>query len=47
VVAAVHYFATPDDHSRLLDYLGEQSVVTLHPWPVVEAPPLVLTRRDD
>jgi hypothetical protein len=46
VVAAVHYFATPDDHSSLLDYLGEPSVVTLHPWPVVEAPPLVLTRRD-
>jgi hypothetical protein len=35
VVAAVHFFATPDDETALLDYLGEPDVVTLHPWPVV------------
>jgi hypothetical protein len=46
MVAGVHYFATSGDHWRLLDYLGEPSVVTLHPWPVVGPRALVLARGD-
>jgi hypothetical protein len=39
MVAAVHYFATPDDHAELLDYLGEPVKASLHPWPLVDSPP--------
>jgi hypothetical protein len=44
VVAAVHYFATVSDQMKLLDYLGEPVDVSLHPWPVVGSPPMVLSR---
>ena len=44
MVTAVHYFATRADQSELLDYLGEPSRVSLHPWPVVDSPPIALTR---
>ena len=44
MVAAVHYFATPGDQGDLLDYLGEPDQVTLHPWPVVHTPAVVLGR---
>jgi hypothetical protein len=46
MVAAVHYFATEDDQEALLDYLGEPTSVTLHPWPVVRSPLGVLLRSD-
>jgi hypothetical protein len=44
VVAAVHYLATPEDHHALLDYLGEPGQVTLHPWPIIHQPVVVLSR---
>jgi hypothetical protein len=44
VVAAVHYFATPEDHYALLDYLGEPDRVSLHPWPIIHTPAVVLSR---
>lgn len=46
MVAAVHYFATAEDHVELLDYIGEPHDVSLHPWPVV-ASPLVALARDE
>jgi len=46
VVAAVHYYATAVDHAALLDYLGEPNKVILHPWPVIDSPPRVLTRTE-
>ena len=46
MTAAVHYFATKDDQEALLDYLGEPTAVTLHPWPVVQSPLGVLLRSD-
>lgn len=46
MVAAVHYFATPEDQATLLDYLGEPGKVTLHPWPLVRVPLDVLTRDE-
>ena len=45
MVAAVHYYATTDDHHDLLDFLGEPGAVSLHPWPVVATPAVVLTRH--
>lgn len=44
MVAAVHYFATLSDQTDLLDYLGEPVDVSLHPWPVVASPPVILSR---
>lgn len=44
MVAAVHYFATPHDHASLLDFLGQPASVALCPWPVVQEPPVVLSR---
>jgi hypothetical protein len=44
MVAAVHYFATEDDQEALLDYLGEPTAVTPHPWPLVRSPLDVLLR---
>ena len=44
VVTAVHFYATADDQERLLDYLGEPAEVTLHPWPLLASPPVVLSR---
>jgi len=46
VVAAVHFYATPADQLQLLDYLGEPDDVSLHPWPLVQSPPLFLSRSD-
>jgi hypothetical protein len=46
VVAAVYYFASLNDQSDLLDYLGEPDQVVLHPWPVVDSQPVVLARGD-
>lgn len=46
MVAAVHYFATEYDQEALLDYLGEPTSVTLHPWPIVQSPLDVLLRSD-
>lgn len=46
MVAAVHYFATEHDQKALLEYLGEPTSVTLHPWPVVGSPLVVLPRSD-
>jgi hypothetical protein len=44
MVAAAHYFATENDQEALLDYLGEPTAVTLHPWPLVRSPLDVLLR---
>jgi hypothetical protein len=46
VVAAVHFYATPTDQLRLLDYLGEPDEVTLQPWPLFQSPAVTLTRPD-
>lgn len=46
MVAAVHYYATAEDHAALLDYLGEPYTVMLHPWPVVDSPARALTRAE-
>ena len=46
MVAAVYYFATPDDQADLLDYLGEPDRVTLHPWPIIASPPVALSRAE-
>ncbi|GAA1475648.1 hypothetical protein GCM10009623_00940 [Nocardioides aestuarii] len=46
MVSAVHFYATANDHEQLLDYLGEPAEVTLHPWPVVASPPIVLSREE-
>lgn len=42
----MHYFASVSDQAELLDYLGEPEVVTLHPWPIVDSPLAVLTRKE-
>ena len=44
MVAAVHYFATELDQQALLDFIGEPASATLHPWPVVQEPVVVLGR---
>lgn len=44
MVAAVYYYATPDDHAKLLDYIDEPVKASLHPWPFVDSPPTLLTR---
>ncbi len=38
MVAAVFYFATPQDHEKLLNYLGEPAKVTMHPGALVRTP---------
>jgi hypothetical protein len=40
VAGAVDFFATPEDETALLGYLGEPEATTLHPWPIS---PLSLT----
>jgi hypothetical protein len=44
MVAAAFYFAAPEDHAGLLDYMGEPDKATLHPWPVVRTPLEILSR---
>ena len=44
MVAAVYYYATPDDHAKLLDHIGEPVKASVHPWPLVDCPPTLLTR---
>ncbi|VDR37943.1 Uncharacterised protein [Tsukamurella paurometabola] len=46
MVTAIRYYATEEDHARMLDRLGEPEDVTLHPWPVVATPPLRLSRAE-
>jgi hypothetical protein len=46
MVAAVRYFATEGDQEALLDYVGEPTSATLHPWPGVHSPLVVLPRSD-
>jgi hypothetical protein len=40
VVAAVHFYADSDDVSELMEYLGQGGEVSLHPWPLVQNPPI-------
>ena len=44
MVAAVYYFAAELDQVALLDFIGEPNSASLHPWPVVEEPVVVLAR---
>jgi hypothetical protein len=44
MVAAAHFYATEDDQHSLLDYLGEPEDVTLSSWPLVQSPPVPLSR---
>ena len=46
MVAAVHFYGTPDDQLRLLDHLGEPHEVSLHPWPLVGPRVSSMTREE-
>jgi hypothetical protein len=46
VVAAVHFYGTRADQVELLDYLGEPTDASLHPWPLVQSPLLVFSRDE-
>lgn len=46
MVAAVHFYATTTDQQELLDHLRQPDEVSLHPWPVVATPAVVLSREE-
>lgn len=46
MVSAAHFYATVADQQLLLDYLGEPHDASLHPWPVVCASSVALSRAE-
>ncbi len=46
MVAAVHFLATDEDESALLDHLGEPHEVSLHTWPLVHVELPALPRTE-
>lgn len=46
MVAGIHFYASSEDVTDLLDYLGVDLTATIWPWPVVQDEPVSLSREE-